>query len=244
MINIAICDDSNSDLKLVGDIIEEILKSREIQYTLYKYTSADKLLEENKKINIVILDIAMPEMNGIELGRKIKEKNANVKLLYITSFQEYCERAINEVHAFSFLCKPIDKAKLERQIEEVVKREFAQRKIKIFFNLKDMLGNNYMTKKVNLEDIYYFEYIKSKRRILMVLENEKYEFAYVMDKLVKELEEHNFAINRRGELVNLAHVSKIKGYDVYLNNGIILSLSQKRATVFKEQLGSYISDKI
>ena len=42
------------------------------------------------------------------LGRKLKEKFPDVKLVYITSYEEYCMQVINEVHAFSFLCKPLE----------------------------------------------------------------------------------------------------------------------------------------
>ncbi len=63
---------------------------------------------------------------------------------------------------------------------------------------------------------------------MIVLEKTAYEYSYVMEKLAGELEGYGFAVNCRGNLVNLRHISKIKGYDIYMDNGQILALSQKR----------------
>ena len=60
-----------------------------------------------------------------------------------------------------------------------------------------------------------------------MLENEVYEYSYVMEKLADELEDYEFAVNCRGNLVNLRHIVKIKGYDIHMDNGQILALSQK-----------------
>ena len=244
MIDIAICDDNRDDLNMVAKMIEEILLERKIVFNLHMFVSAKKMLEEIKKVDIGILDISMDEINGIELGRKIKSKFSNAKLLYVTSFNEYCQQAINDVHAFSFLCKPLNKDKLKKQIDEVVndKLEITNINYRMFYNLKDENGKEYLAKKVNLDNIIYFEYVKSKRRILMVQDEEKYEFSYVMATLSKELEEKAFEISCRGYLVNLKHVTRIKGYDIYLDNGEKVPLSQKRVSMFKSGLNRYLSN--
>lgn len=244
MIDIAICDDNRDDLNMVAKMIEEILLERKIVFNLHMFVSAKKMLEEIKKVDIGILDISMDEINGIELGRKIKLKFSNAKLLYVTSFNEYCQQAINDVHAFSFLSKPINKEKLQKQIDEVVndKLVIKNTKDRTFYNLKDENGKEYLAKKVNLDNIIYFEYVKSKRRILMIQNEGKYEFSYVMDKLAKEMGKYEFVVCCRGCLINLQHVSKVKGYSIYLDNGDIVPLSQKRVSNFKGRLNRYLSN--
>ena len=64
--------------------------------------SANQMLENISRIDIGILDISMEELNGIKLGRKLKEKFPDVKLVYITSYEEYCMQVINEVMHFHF----------------------------------------------------------------------------------------------------------------------------------------------
>ncbi len=113
MLEIVVCDDDIADLECAVNMLHKIFTSQKIAYNIERFVSANEMLENISSIDIGILDISMEELNGIKLGRKVKEKFPNVKLVYITSYEEYCMQAINEVHAFSFLCKPLDYDKIE-----------------------------------------------------------------------------------------------------------------------------------
>ncbi len=245
MINIAICDDDQNDLNAIAKMLRDILRESNVECKLHMYVSAKKMLHELKNIDISILDISMKELNGIDLGRKIKMKFPNVTLMYITSFTDYCMQAINDVHAFTFLCKPLNRDKFQKQIIEIIKNYSGIDEVeRIFLNVKDELGRELCEKKIKLNDIMYFEYIKTKRRIKIVLNSKSYQFSYVMEKLAEELCDYNFYINCRGCLVNLEHVLKIKGYNIYLDNGEVLPLSQKRVSKFKETLNEFLHNKL
>ena len=120
MLEIAVCDDDIADLECAVNMLHKIFTSQKIAYHIEKFMSANQMLENISRIDIGILDISMEELNGIKLGRKLKEKFSDVKLVYITSYEEYCMQVINEVHAFSFLCKPLEYDKLELQILELL----------------------------------------------------------------------------------------------------------------------------
>ena len=120
MLEIAVCDDDIADLECAVNMLHKIFTSQKIAYHIEKFMSANQMLENISRIDIGILDISMEELNGIKLGRKLKEKFPDVKLVYITSYEEYCMQVINEVHAFSFLCKPLEYDKLELRILELL----------------------------------------------------------------------------------------------------------------------------
>ena len=120
MLEIAVCDDDIADLECAVNMLHKIFTSQKIAYHIEQFMSANQMLENISRIDIGILDISMEELNGIKLGRKLKEKFPDVKLVYITSYEEYCMQVINEVHAFSFLCKPLEYDKLELQILELL----------------------------------------------------------------------------------------------------------------------------
>ena len=120
MLEIAVCDDDMADLECAVTMLHKIFTSQKIAYHIEQFASANQMLENISRIDIGILDISMEELNGIKLGRKLKEKFPDVKLVYITSYEEYCMQVINEVHAFSFLCKPLEYDKLELQILELL----------------------------------------------------------------------------------------------------------------------------
>ena len=120
MLEIVVCDDDMADLERAVTMLHKIFTSQQIAYHIEQFVSANQMLENISRIDIGILDISMEELNGIKLGRKLKEKFPDVKLVYITSYEEYCMQVINEVHAFSFLCKPLEYDKLELQILELL----------------------------------------------------------------------------------------------------------------------------
>ena len=120
MLEIVVCDDDIADLECAVTMLHKIFTSQKIAYHIEQFASANQMLENISSIDIGILDISMEELNGIKLGRKLKEKFPDVKLVYITSYEEYCMQVINEVHAFSFLCKPLEYDKLELQILELL----------------------------------------------------------------------------------------------------------------------------
>lgn len=246
MLEIAICDDDKEDLNHVIKMVREILEYHEIEYNLQAMNSAKMMLEEIKRIDIAILDISMEELDGIELGRILKIRYPEIKLIYITSYEEYCMQVINDIHAFSFLCKPIERDELQKQLLDLIKEISCSNNIieKKFYQVWDDTMKELSVVTLRLNDIIYFEYIKSMRKVAIVLGEKTYRCSYVMEKLAEELERYGFFTNCRGQLVNLRYISKIKGYDIYLYNEKKLPLSQKRAVEFKKIMNDFLHNNI
>ena len=84
-------------------MLHKIFTSQKIAYHIEKFMSANQMLENISRIDIGILDISMEELNGIKLGRKLKEKFPDVKLVYITSYEEYVCRSLTKFMHFHFM---------------------------------------------------------------------------------------------------------------------------------------------
>lgn len=80
------------------------IKVPEIQ----SYNSGEALLSDTGSKDIVFLDIELPGLDGIFVGRELKEKNHNVIVFVITSYAEYLDDAMR-FHVFRYLSKPLDK---------------------------------------------------------------------------------------------------------------------------------------
>ena len=240
LLEIAVCDDEADDLDYAVYTLNEIFKNQNIDYNIMTFLSANEMLDNVRKLDIGVLDISMKELNGINLGRSLKRKFPCVKLIYITGYEEYCMQAINDVHAFSFLCKPLDKYKMEKQIIEALSHMSDTVIEKEFYKVTDNNGKEHMSLKIKLNDILYFEYIKRSRKVSIVLADETYEYECIFEKLVEELQQYNFAVNCRGNLVNLRHIEKIKGFSIYLDNGKELQIAQKRSVDFKEKMNAFL----
>ena len=181
----------------------------------------------------------MEELGGITLGRKLKEKNHDIKIIYITSYEEYMAQAINKVHAFSFLCKPINEEEMKTQIMEILGQE-KYPEIEKEFEILDESGTKAGCVCLKLNEILYFEYIKRSRKVLIALSDITYEYDCIFEKLVEELQPYDFVVNCRGNLVNLRHIEKIKGFIIYMDNGKELQIAQRRSNDFREEVNKFL----
>lgn len=148
-------------------------------------------------------------------------------------------QAINKVHAFSFLCKPINEEEMKTQIMEILGQE-KYPEIEKEFEILDESGTKTGCVRLKLNEILYFEYIKRSRKAAIILEDCRYECECTFENLVEELHPYDFAVNHRGSLVNLRHIEKIQGFHIYLDNGKELSLAQKRNSDFREEMNIFM----
>lgn len=124
MFRIAICDDHVQICTEIETIIRdsEKLKSYDIEIDIFH--SGESLLsyiERNHNFDLLLLDIELQLMNGVEVGRKIREdqKDEITQILYISSKQSYAMELFDN-RPLSFLIKPIDKDKLIHLIERAI----------------------------------------------------------------------------------------------------------------------------
>ncbi|MBE6069848.1 MAG: response regulator [Clostridium lundense] len=77
------------------------------------FTSAKEALEwlEDHPVDVALLDIEMPEMNGIEMAKEIKAKKPNMLIIFLTGYPEYAMDGYS-VYPAGFLLKPIDEERL------------------------------------------------------------------------------------------------------------------------------------
>ena len=66
--------------------------------------------------DIAILDIELPEMNGLQLAAKLKKKQPNISIIFATGYSKYAVDAI-AMHVSGYLLKPITKKALSAEIE-------------------------------------------------------------------------------------------------------------------------------
>ena len=77
---------------------------------------------QKQKSQIVIMDISMPEMNGMEAAEEIRKMDANCVILFLTAYDEfsYAKRAF-VIRALDYLLKPCDKEELSAVMEEAMR---------------------------------------------------------------------------------------------------------------------------
>lgn len=239
MLEIAVCDDNRKELKHVASVLQDIFSKKKIYFKLKLFTAVDELITYKGKNDIVILDIEMGDQNGIDIGCRLRKKNPDINLIYITSCEQYIMQAVNDAHAYAYLTKPINDEVLRHQIVELITRFQDKMLEQEFHNVTDRNNNLHTSIILNLRDVLYFEYIKGQRKVAIVLLDEIYEYDCTFESIVDDFAQYDFAVNCRGILVNLRRIDTIKGYAVYLDNGMKLPVSQRRIEELRDAFDDY-----
>ncbi len=99
----------------------------ETDYEVVTFTSANEALEYTKKnkINLVVSDYLMPEMDGISFLAKVKEIDPNATRIILTGYadKENAIKAINEVSLFQYIEKPWDNDNLKLVIRNGIDKQ-------------------------------------------------------------------------------------------------------------------------
>lgn len=74
---------------------------------------------EEHAVDMALLDVKMPDMDGITLGRKLREINHDMIVIYITRYAEYVKEAVLEVKADHYLLKPYDSKDIAQMLDKV-----------------------------------------------------------------------------------------------------------------------------
>lgn len=119
-LRILICDDDQSITQLLQKYIVEFFKHGKLKVPeIQAYNRSEELLSDSGAKDIIFLDVEMPGLNGIYVGKELKEKNPNTIIFIITSYVEYLDEAMR-FHVFRYLSKPLDKQRLFRNMKDAI----------------------------------------------------------------------------------------------------------------------------
>ena len=88
-INITLCDDERSETIYLAGLVRKWAAMRGVTVRLLDYESAESFLfayEDNKEIDILLLDIQMQNMDGVELAHRVRKNNEVVQIIKILNY--------------------------------------------------------------------------------------------------------------------------------------------------------------
>lgn len=237
MIKIVLCEDQIQHQKTIKKFLKEILEENNVDYDLKVYVSGEELLDNYPQdTDIFILDIQMEKINGMDVARNIREiDQSKPEIIFTTSLIEYIQEGY-EVRAYRYLLKPIQCEDLSKHILSCVSEVINKRDKFIMIENKDE------TYKINIEDIMYIEI--QRKDMSIHTENKNYETKMTMDKIEKELSNHNFYRCHKSFLVNIDYVDNVKQYVAILENKEEVLVSRHRFKDFKSKFLNSLGEKL
>ena len=111
---ILLVDDEKLQLIRLLNIVKKVLPDSEI----LSYTNPVLAFKENENnlIDIAFLDIEMPEINGIQLAKKLKKINPKINVIFVTAYDNYALDAY-KLHASGYVTKPVNEKKVKDELE-------------------------------------------------------------------------------------------------------------------------------
>lgn len=133
MLEIAICDDQRSCAQDIYRHVKTILAKQNIEAKFTAYPSGRKLLDAQTRFDIILLDIDMPGMDGIETGMLLRRRDEKCKIIMVTAEKERYKDAFR-FQAFRYVTKPIDPSEIAEAINAAVQVPLGSETIGLFLN--------------------------------------------------------------------------------------------------------------
>ena len=218
MYNAAICDDNPADITYLDTMLKKWADDTNTAIQIKSFPSAEAFLfqyEDNKIYDILLLDIEMGGMSGMELAKKIRQKNRTVQIIFITGYMEYIAEGY-DVEALHYLLKPVTETKLRNVLVRAVD--------KLKHKEKELYFRNTDGSMVRIP-LYEIRYLEVRKNYVTIHAKEDYTLKKTLHELEKELDESFFRTGR-SFIVNLAFVKKITKTQVYLKDESMVPLSR------------------
>jgi len=217
MINLVICDDEQVQRDYVRSLVAKWAQEQGLVLNVSEYPSAESFLfayEENKAVDILILDIQMEEMDGVELAKRVRAGNKEVQIIFVTGYMEYISDGY-EVEALHYLLKPVSEEKLTSILNRAVE--------KLAYNERAFYVNHSgESVRIPMYEIKYFEV---RHNYVTIYANEEYTIKKTLGEIEKELDDSFFRTGR-SYIVNLKFIRKVTKTDVYLSDDKVIPLSR------------------
>ena len=232
-LNIAICDDE----KVIREQIKELAEKEMPCVCDGLYETGDALLAAGKQFDIVFLDIQMEGTDGIETAKRLRERDEDTILIFITGIREYVFEAF-DVAAFHYLLKPIEEEKF-REVFRRAGRELEKRKSKrretVFIKTRNRSFS------LEKDSILYIE--SRGKKVEIHTTGETIEAYASMNEMEGQLGGGFFRCHR-GYLVNMAYVAEYDSGSITLNNGEYVYLAKEKYGEFVKAYMRYLRNGV
>lgn len=233
MIRIAVVEDNQMHRETAVQLLRKYEAEHHVSMEIREFADGREIIEGYRPCwDLILLDIEMPGLNGMEAARLIRSKDEGVILVFITNIAQYAIKGY-EVGALDFILKPLRYSAFEMKLGHIVSQIERKKGKSVVITAGDRL------RKVAVADILYVEVIN--HQVIYHLQGgETIEFRGSLKAEEDLLAGQDFARCNSGYLVNLQYVTGIRdGMAVVGRDSLPISRARKKE--FIKAVADYIS---
>ncbi len=237
MLKIAVCDDLSTDLDHIAELIKEYLLLRSLCADIKKYTHPDALLKamQTGSFHIFLLDMVMPMMSGIDLGRSIRRQNTDAQIIYITTESAFAldAYAVSPLH---YLLKPVDRQALFNVLDMAAQKANYGEETYITIKTRDGLQT------LCTDAVACCEYVRHTACYTLV-NGDKLKTLTIAGSFAEHtallLQNRLFIVPHAAFVVNMSCVTRLSREGFTLRQGCVVPVSGKQFTAVRNAYMSY-----
>lgn len=235
MMRIAIVEDEREYREQLAEYVSRYAQERGKDILAAVYENGEKLCCPYRPVyDIILLDIELPGMSGMEAAKKIRETDQNVVIVFVTQMAQYAIQGYS-VGALDYVLKPVTYATLSMKLDRATERVNSRVGGQIWLQLPE--GARRL-------DTASIDYVEVQNHMLHYHTTEgEYVLRGTMVSAEKELSRFGFVRCNYWYLVNLYRVTQVKK-DTVLVGGKELEISRRNKTSFMSALAACIGGNI
>ncbi|MBQ8188779.1 MAG: response regulator transcription factor [Lachnospiraceae bacterium] len=244
MLKIAICDDNVSYATGLKNQIRSLIPGKE-RVKFREYSRGNDFLydlSEKKEPDVLFLDVQMPDLDGYNIAKKMREQTESLLLVFCSGVAEPTPELF-KVDAYRYLLKQYNPQRMRRELREII--DCAVRK-KEECHLWGYQRHSYY--KIMLEHILYVSI--AKRGSIIHLIDYAYDGESIKElncklrltEIYERIKSAGFEYAHNSYIVNMKYVLRRNSTEIELPDKIVLSVSRSKAKTFEKSLCDYCSE--
>lgn len=238
MLLVGICDDEKTMLAKMAAYVQDCCRQEHIFVSVQSFEKGEALLyeiEDGTRFDLLLLDIEMPRMNGMELAARAKGLLPDLLIIFFTSHMEYVLDAY-ELSVFRYIPKSDYRERLFHALSDAAKLIELQRQEAY------IIQNQNRLERIPLKNLLYITH-EGKNALLVTEQREGQTGEHICHKVRKTLQQvleelgtEEFMFVDRSYIVNLSKIMSVGEGQCILRDGTRLPVSQNRMANLKESL--------
>lgn len=239
MIKIAICDDNEKEAARIVNAVHRYLSENTIAASVAVFLDSTSLLAQisrQESFDILLLDIIMPNVSGLTIGKAVRSMEQDASIIYLTTSKEYAVNAF-ELYALQYIVKPFQYEHLKTAFDKAL--ALIEKKQYHCITIPTLLG----AQKIQFHKILYIEYCRHVLNVhltdgtIISTAHSAMSLSEMADEL---LQDNRFLVPHRAFILNMEYVSALEKNTFTMTNGEELPVASKKQQEAKKKYMDFL----